>query len=620
MSTNKWFHIPCLLLVFSVLASGQGIPPAVGSIGDRTNQNSPITEFQAPKEDTVTVRHFTLADLSKETLFKDTLLDDFEKYSILRSFKQGSLNLGNYGSSHLNIIYNPKDDILTDPGFHQYDNYKVNFNNFKYYKTGEAFNDLAFTPVAGKENFQVQARFSNNFADDINLSLQLDRISQEGFYNDQATKSTALGVGFWKNNKEKNHQLFFTYLVNNHNEEQSGGTIDPQVSRLRTEVDTYLSNAKTRHESFQYALDNFFSLKSKYQLHHQLQLGHGYFLYSDEDVVSENDTLIYRENYITDAKGIRYHMGMTKVRNAIDLGFETKGIGLEVGLLHQWAKYSKDVDVEHIHDLVAHGEVNLSLKKVAKLKARAELGLGSNAGNLKLNGLLTVRPYKDLQVNGQVRIIRYDPTLIQRELSVTQSTIYQNDFSKVNELLINGTLIWDRLNLELEFNSGLIDQPIYLNEQALPTQKDGTTEYIQGMLSHRLFWKFIGLENSVCYQSFTDNIYKLPQWYSIHNAYLQFPLFKKRLLTRIGGLFYNLQMSEALAYFPITGGFYPTDSPIADYPYMEAYVNFKISDFRMFVKMENLNDLFYPLEHYQIQNYPQFDAKLRMGVRWVMRG
>jgi len=101
-------------------------------------------------------------------------------------------------------------------------------------------------------------------------------------------------------------------------------------------------------------------------------------------------------------------------------------------------------------------------------------------------------------------------------------------------------------------------------------------------------------------------------------------------LTRLGGLYYFTRIKEALEYFPITGGFIPSDQPVPpghtmnEYPYMEVYANFKIKSFRLFIKAENFQDLVnrFPngIPHYQILNYPQFDYKLRMGVRWIIRG
>lgn len=638
MYKSKQLIYTTLFVYFLILPylSGQQRPstqqqrPSVAQIQQSSQSQGGITGILEEK-DTVTLRYFTLEDLEYTKVFQDSTLDDFEKYATVRSFERGALNLGNLGSSHLPIIYRSRDNILRDPGFHQYDYYKLNLNDFRFYVTGQAFNDLFFSPLAGQENFKVHARFSTNFQNNLNLSVHLDRINQEGFYRDQKTKTTSFGIGFWKNNTEKNHQLFFTFLANNNNEEQNGGVVTPSIFRVRSQENTYITDGDTRHQNFQYALDNYFILKSpKYKAHHQLHVEHGYYHYGDEDPTTSNDTLTYTERYLTDEKGLRYFMGQLRVKNNFDLSFSTKSFGLQLGMIHQWSKFRRDLDNLYINDVLAYGKLDFAIKKIAKLQTVAEIGLGSNSGNLRLDNDLKVEPVKGLRINGKLKILRYDPSIIHDSLSISNTTVYTNDFSKINEFLLGGRLAYDRLHLELEFNSGIIDNPISYDTFAIPVQKVGSTEYIQALLTHKFTWRFIGLENSICYQKFTDNLYRLPDVYSIHNAYLEFRLFEKNLLTRVGGLYYFTRYEEPLEYFPITGSFYPSTEGVPDdrtlnnFPYMEAYANFKIRDFRLFIKVENLNDLFAPFsdgrQHYQIVNYPQFDWKLRMGVRWLIRG
>lgn len=600
---------------------GQQRPGRDTSIDIDGNERTP-EEYKAAPEDTIPVRIFTLADIENKTVFADTTLDDIEIYAKVRTLEKGAFTLGNLGSSQYPLIYRPKSDILTDPGFHQYDIYKTELTDFEYHEHGRtAFNDYSFTPVSGNANTQFRARFSNNFADNTVMSINMDRIKQDGFYSNQTTKSTAFGFGIWKSYPEKNRQMFITFLANNHNENHNGGITSLGENRVRLLDPTFITEASTRHQDFKYAADNFFSLSDdKYKAHHQLVLQHGYFIFSDEETDKTNDTLTYTENYITDSRGIRYFLGFQKVKNTLDVAFDSRNIGLKLGVQHLWSRFKTDVATENIHDLIAFSELDLSVGHLAELAARLEVGIGDNSGNLMIDGLLTFKPTRGLDINAHLLISRYDPTLIQRSVNISERNVFTTDFSKVNELQLGGKLAYRRIGLELSFNSGILTSPIHYNAAALPVQKDGTTEYIQAMVKHRFFWRFIGLENSGCFQEFTDNLYLLPRLYSIHDAYLQFRLFKKKLLVRVGGIYYNIQSDEQLAFLPVTGTFYPSGQDFEAYPYTEAYTTFHIGDFRMFVKMENIVDQFQPQVHYQILNHPQFDRKLRMGIRWLMRG
>ena len=581
----------------------------------------------ASDEDSLKVRYFYLSDINENRELTDTLFQDFEKYATVRQFRTGALTLGNLGSSHHKIIYNPREDILTDPGFRQYDNYKLRREDFKFYRLQTAYNDLFFSPQGGQENFMVKAKFSGNFQNDINVSLDFERISQEGFYRDQVTKSTRFGIGLWKANQEKNHDLFFTLIANNHNEDHNGGLqniTDNGGIRDRFGEATRLSEADTRHQHFSYALDNFLSVgpSKKYAGHHRVQIDQGFFRYSDEGTIASSDTLLYTENFITDPRGIRYLMEFTRFTNTLDVAFDSKALGIQLGIKHQYSRFRLDDGLDQINDAFAFAQINAQVGNIAQLKAHGEIGIAENIGNLQLTSVLSLEPIEGLRIRGNLKILRYDPFLIHDKLSVSFTNVYQNDFAKINEFFIGGNIFWNKINTEIEFNSGIIDGPIAYTADALPFQKAGSTEYIQAIVNHRWHFNWIGIENALVYQSFSDNLYNLPEVYGIHNAYVQFPLFKKQLLTRIGGLYYSLRNNTPVSFFPITGAFIPSPNGLINptYPYYEIYGDFKISQFSLFLKLENANDLFVRNRSFQVVDYPQIDWKLRLGVRWMIRG
>ena len=54
--------------------------------------------------------------------------------------------------------------------------------------------------------------------------------------------------------------------------------------------------------------------------------------------------------------------------------------------------------------------------------------------------------------------------------------------------------------------------------------------------------------------------------------------------------------------------------------YLKADVYFtgKVKTFRLFLRFENVNNLFQNEVAYQVANYPQFDFKMRFGVSWLL--
>ncbi len=570
--------------------------------------------------DTVGLSTFTLADINRRQTVQDTMLIDLEKIASFRTIDKAALTTGNLGSAQYDIVYKHRNHINTDVGFHQYDNYNLSQNDLKYYRLKSAYNNLFFSPINGQANFIVDAKFSRNFANDVNLSLDFRRVNHTGDYRNQETKSTHLGLGFWKQNPEKNHNLFFSFLANINNENHNGGPTNT-VSRRRASIPVRLSGTDTRHEQFTYALDNFFRYKTKYGAHHQVKYEHGSFHYADETIGSNNDSLVYSLPYIVDTRGLRYFMSFNKLDNTIDLSFNRKGIDIAIGLKHSLQRYTRDQNTLTVNDLTAFSNIKVSPSRTISVFAEGKLGLGSNVGNIQLNSQLKVRPNDNIQFNGFIDIIRYDPSLIQQQFSVTDSLVYDNNFSKTNEFSFGGAINWKTANLTVSAKTGIIDKAVSYDTLAIPIQNQGSIEYFQGQIEQKTRLGFIGIENAVILQNFTDNVFNLPTLYGIHSLYGEFNLFNKQLLTRLGASYYSTLHSDNIQFMPVNGAFYPAVPSASNdrYHYVETYANFKVQSFRIFVKLENILDFFEQEVHYQVLNHPQQDWKLRMGVRWVFR-
>ena len=622
-------QIKHLYIYFLLLLSLCGSVTILGQsreISGNSQSANRAPEIETNVVDTVRLRYFTLRERDKIIPFVDTLFDDFEKYQRNRQFESGALNLGNFGSAHQLIRYHSPQNIYADAGFHQYDNYKLSPEDLKYFILDQPLNDLYFSPLAGEVNFLVKAKFVRNFAGNTQISLDYERILQEGFYNHQKTKNTRFVVGLWKQSPKGVHEYFFSFAANNNNEEINGGVspdekFDNQHSRVRNTIGIQLDDDSTRHQNFSFNLDNFFNLKEgRYRLHHKIKIESGYYRYGDHDVSTTSDSLVYLD-YLSDSRGVRYFLGFNGVKNDFDLSFNSKSIGFKLGFSHYFQSFDDQKKEQNFHDLVLRSQLDFKIKKITDFRGLAEIGIGKNAGNLNIVGSINIRLVKSILVNGDIQVIRYDPSIIHKSVYVTEKEIFNNaDFGKINEFKIGGNMIFEKIGISVGFLSGIIDQAIHYDNQALPIQKTGSTEYIQLEFKQKLKWKFIGIENVLLYQKFSENIYRLPKVYSIHNAYIEMRLFKRNLLTQVGLMFYNIRLDGALKFMPVTGTFYPTDEAVEYFPYSEFYANFKINQFRLFIKIDNFTDMINRKEHFQIAGYPQFDHKTRIGVRWIIRG
>jgi hypothetical protein len=69
---------------------------------------------------------------------------------------------------------------------------------------------------------------------------------------------------------------------------------------------------------------------------------------------------------------------------------------------------------------------------------------------------------------------------------------------------------------------------------------------------------------------------------------------------------------------PATGRFYRQDQVIAgDYPFINAFFNFKVQRTRVFIMVDHLNSGFMGYKYNMIPSYPMNVRMFRYGVAWT---
>lgn len=607
-----------LLILPCVVNISQAQDPRIGgSQGGNSFDTQPVISKETPD-----IKYYHLEDRNIIYPLKDTSLNDFDTYAPHRRFETAAFNLGNLGSSAYQMSFKTRNDVFRRIGYTQYDIYKIYLEDIAFYTLNRPYNDLYFSPQGGQQNFQVGARFSRDFENGINISLDYTRINQEGFYQDQQTKTTSFALAFSK--RSDKHEVYLTFMANNFNESFNGGVpenidsvyTDPVFRDQRSSIPVYLDDANGRHQYFSYSVDNFWKNKNNLGIHHHARLEHGYFRYSDTGSSTKNDSLSYL-SYLTDDRGVRVVNKFKRLTQKLTLFRTAANSNLEFGFSYRLLDFDYGPLQEQFHETAASLKAAWSPGKSIELNSELQIGLGDNTGNYNAKLMLAVSPSKKFQLNLGVQANRFDEYLIQDMFFVTQKQVFNNDFSKISEYTAEAKLKYNPWNLSLEALAGQLNSPVYYDQSALPRQFDGNLSLVIFKIKHHLSWKWGGFENALLYQKFSDNVFVLPNVYSYHNFYLKSRFFKKRLRTRMGIQYYHIDTDESPSFMPANGSFYPSGEKQEYFPISDLYITMQVDQFRVFIRYDNFTDLFRKEVHYLVNDYPQFDAKLRMGVRWI---
>ena len=535
-------------------------------------------------------------------------------------------NLGNLGSSSFPIQRNIFKNIRFDLGHHNFDIYKKNIGNSKFYQSNKPLSFLNFSPFSGQGNFIVKSLYTNEYKENIVLLIDYQRILQEGLYQNHNTKNTNVDFGIkWR--PRENYAMLINLFVNNHNEGKNGGISDPdfidtEFGGFEENIPVFSTDGNTREQNYSFHINQFYftstdSSNFKFDVHHELQLENGYFRFYDNNLSDDEFTLY--DTFITDERGIRYYVSRQHIGNNFDLSTElAESVFLKSGISHDYYKIDNEITAYTIHQISAYGAIRLELSNLISLQGNIDLGLINNTGNILIESEATVKLPQSNLLTGGFTFSRYSPTNVQDNLTITSKVLWDNDFTKPFESELRGNVQLKKLNTKVFFSQMLLNNAIYFNSDQRFVQDDGVISITKLILDNKTNFKNLYLENTLLLQSISNNIYNLPSLWNKTSLYFDLSLFKNVLNLQSGFEAMLTPGREGQRVNPVISHLYPTSDEISFYPDVNFFTVFNVKEFRFFLRLENLSNIFNNNVHYQIIDNPQYNFKFRVGVQWLL--
>ena len=199
---------------------------------------------------------------------------------------------------------------------------------------------------------------------------------------------------------------------------------------------------------------------------------------------------------------------------------------------------------------------------------------------------------------------------------VSNHFIWENDFGKTRRLRFGGRLSIPHTGTRIDVGVENVQNQIYFNSAGLPVQAGKSVQVLAARLDQDLRFKALNWRNTVIYQTTSDEgVIPLPSLAVYSNLFLQFKVAK--VLDVQMGVDLNWYTSyHAPAYQPSTMSFCnQSEIKCGNYPFMNAYLNFKLSRARFYVLYSHVNQgLFGGSDYFSIPHYPLNPRRFQMGV------
>jgi hypothetical protein len=575
--------------------------------------------------DSIMLDYFSLSDINDRKPFSDTIIDIFfPMYDPSRKSWKEHFNLGNTGSASFPILYEKHIPVGTNYGFNSYRPYRMTEQSFKFFDVNVPLLNFYFTPVGGQQNFVIKTDFARSFKDGIKMSLNYDRINQEGFYQSQDLKHTNFGLSVWYHHPKSKQDLFLTFINSVQSENHNGGVKERddllgEFGRLRLSAPVNLTVAESRfqhrtcHIQHHYRLQDSLHNNTGIELISRLKLQSGYYKYSDANALK--NASFYGDLLIED-RGLRNYLGYTQLQLKSELkGSLSNGISGQVGIDYRLHRLDFEANKETRNDLFLTGLAKIPIGDKLNLDGNAWIGLGSSSGDFLIDAATQISFSEQLSLKGKASFYRHQHPIQAQKLYINETLVWENNFSKPFGTKVRGEINLPLFKSKIGFQQVLERNTLYYNSLS-PQIAEDLYSVSQADVYFKLSLWNIHLENFVAYQTFSDNLYHLPNLYYKFNTYWHIEPFGGKIKMNIGLDGKIIGPYDRINFSPLLSTFYSGTGRSLYEPFGDLYVAGQVNSFRFFVRYENIGDLAQERIYYHIGNYPQFDRKLRLGIAW----
>ncbi len=152
-----------------------------------------------------------------------------------------------------------------------------------------------------------------------------------------------------------------------------------------------------------------------------------------------------------------------------------------------------------------------------------------------------------------------------------------------------------------------------------PLQEAQGISYVKGKYEKEFKVGKFALNNTVMYQTVNqeNQVLNLPDLVTRNTLYFSSDVFEKAMFLQTGITLKYFTTYTMDGYNPVLGEFFVQNTEeLGGFPMLDFFVNAKIKQTRIYLKLEHFNSSFSGYNYYAAPTYPYRDAVIRFGLVW----
>lgn len=555
----------------------------------------------------------------------DTTLFNFEKFEVIKKDPVYYQDLGVNGSAMTPIYYAIPRTIGRTSGFHAYDAYMIDPEEFKYYDTKSPYMDIRAT-FGGNGRSTVDFNFSRNVSPNWNVGFDIHKLSSNRQLGEVAltgdnnnTSSTLLDIYTYYQSNKKNYTLLFHALRFEHAVRETGGA-DVALGAEDLEFFSYadtpikLSNARSSDTRVNFHVYQEYSVKPFFEVYHTFDKKSvknefiDYPLSADQDYF---DNIFIRSDSTLDAATF----------NEVTNEFGIKG-QLSNKLFYGGYLKRRDISYNYVYsepfghtgETYLGGDIKFIITDNNMVGGHIEI---LDGGQYYLKGFLTNKYVKATYTSAI-----YNPSFLSEQF-LGNHYEWSNDFDPIIVNSIEGSANYDFkfLSIEPKVSVTTIDQYVFFDTDKTPTQTPSTA--LINRYSVRADFKFgkhFRFNNKINYTLLAGaaaDVFRVPDLLVNSRWFYEGVWFNNYMPVQFGVDVTWQSAYFANAYDPITQQFHlQNDFEMKSFVAADLFFTFQAKKLRIFAKMTHINQ---PAEngYFATPFYPGQKRVFDIGCRWL---
>ncbi len=553
----------------------------------------------------------------------DSTIGNMHNFSEVEKSGHKYQSLGFLGTAMRPVFYNAPTNVGIRSGYDAYIPYYITSEQIEFFDTKSPYTPLDVV-LGGGDRAVTNVKHTRNITPYWNAGFHFKKINADkqvasSGKGDNQTASTAYYLHTDYQSKDgKYHGLASLSRINHKVWEQGGIVIregDPINAYFSDEANVNLDNAQSQDFRISMHLYNQYKLRNEFQLYHSFEFIQNKNTYKNIPLGLDADfydQILINPDSTTDQS-------------------QTNQVINEFGLKGDYAKmfysfFAKFRNVKY-HTNYIPGD-QLFFESSGGFNLRYDF---DSLQNIRGSGEYILGGYYRFGGSYFMKFFTVEYWRTQSRAAIIENTYFGNNFEWNNNFatpasdLLKGSLIYENKLFRVEPFASVtnVKNNIYYDYDKTPSQASGSAQILSfGLNINLVLGKTIFWENEAIYTQITGdtdavNSFRIPDVFVNSKLYYKRLMFANKMLLTFGAEAHFKSDYYAPAYNPVIQQFYLQDDfLIPAYVVVDAFLEFQIQHFSLFLKYEHINQS--PNNGYF--TFPQYIGQPRIfdaGVRWM---